>query len=279
MNNLLAVARAEAGRPLIATHRGTAAGCIFPNTAAAAHLALASGSDIVELDAVRTLDGEYFTFHDGYEPVLLHSDRGIEQMTRQQALAQRYGKFQGSAGVSALEAYRDVLAELPATFVNVDRSFRYWKAGFLTELATWADPRYMLVKSTVADEYLTALAECGTPFPYIPIVSGVEEVERVLAWEGINVIGLEVLASSAEDRLADAGYMAELKQRGLLLWFNAINLENGRPLYRGWDDLASIDRGPDHGWGKLVAQGADVIQTDYPWLLRPYLDALGADDE
>ena len=29
--------------------------------------------------------------------------------------------------------------------------------------------------------------------------------------------------------------------------------------------------GPDKGWGRLIELGADIIQTDWPSLLRDYL--------
>ncbi|WP_172120385.1 glycerophosphodiester phosphodiesterase family protein [Actinomyces faecalis] len=272
-DNILVRRRQQAGRALVATHRGTAGGLVYPNTLAAAQLALVSGSDIVELDVVRTRDGQYVTFHDGYESTLLGASRSLTDMSATEVQAQRYGRFQTNAGVAPVEAYRDVVGALPEVVVNVDRSYRYWELGFLDELATWADPALMVLKSPVRDTCLRALAECETAFPFIPIVRSEEEIDRVRAWEGINLIGLEVLAERPDDRLADAGYLAGLKAQGLLIWLNAINLEDGWDRYCGWDDLTSLRQDPDQGWGRLVRQGADVIQTDYPWLLRPYLEA------
>lgn len=272
IDNLVRNRREAAGRPLVATHRGTAAGCIFPNTTAAARLALASGSDVVELDTVRTTDGRYFTFHDGYEPFLLGATPRLGTLSSAEVAGLRYGEINNAGGVSGVEPYAQVVGSLPEALVNVDRSYRYWVNGFLDELADWADPRYMLIKSPVREDYLGALAACSAPFPYMAIVSSAQEVEAVLAHDEDRLVGLELLARSFDDELADPQYVASLRARGLFIWLNAINLEDGQPLYCGWDDMTSVLGDPEDGWGRLVAQGADVIQTDFPWLLRRFLD-------
>lgn len=272
IDNLVKARRDAVGRPLVATHRGTAAGCVFPNTTAAARLALASGSDIVELDTVRTTDGRYLTFHDGYEPFLLGVAPRLGTMSSVETAGLRYGAVDNAGGVSGVEPYGQVVGNLPGVLVNVDRSYRYWVNGFLNELAEWADPRCMLIKSPVRAEYLDALAACTAPFPYMAIVSSAQEVEDVLAHDEDRLVGLELLARSDDDELADPQYVASLRARGLFIWLNAINLEDGQPLYCGWDDMTSAMGDPEAGWGRLVAQGADVIQTDFPWLLRTFLD-------
>lgn len=271
-DNIIVDRRQRLGRPLIAAHRGTAAGCVFPNTRAACAVALASGTDIVELDTVRTTDGIYVTFHDGYEAQLLGEHRKLGELSSAEVSELKYGRTLGAAGVAPVEGYGDVVGALPGVLVNVDRSYRYWKDGFLERLATWADPEYMLVKSPVVPDYLDALAGCGVDYPFIPIVSSTDDVEAVLGYEGLHIVGLEILARSEGDALADPGYVAGLRERGLAIWVNAINLESGIPLYCGWDDMTSVLDEPDRGWGRLVSLNADVIQTDFPWLLRAYLE-------
>ena len=70
-----------------------------------------------------------------------------------------------------------------------------------------------------------------------------------------------MLASSRVEQIHDAG---------LAIWLNAINLENGRPLAGGADDRVSLAGHPEDGWGRLADWGADIIQTDWPWLAKQF---------
>ncbi|MFC7645903.1 hypothetical protein ACFQX6_38835 [Streptosporangium lutulentum] len=42
------------------------------------------------------------------------------------------------------------------------------------------------------------------------------------------------------------------------------------PLFAGRDDRTSVFGDPADGWGRLMAHGADIIQTDWPGLLCQY---------
>lgn len=265
----LAQARSE-GRPLIAVHRGVRAGIVMANTAQAGIAGKLSGADIIELDVARTTDGQYLTFHDGYEHLLLDEEHNLQELDSEYIAKLDYAKFQGDS-CGHVEYYRDVLANLPNTLVNVDRADRYWKYGFLDELATWANPENLLIKSKPKAEYLKIAGEHPVKFPYMPMVRTVEEIEQVLAQPGLNLIGFEVLARTVDDPLADTEYLASLREQGYLLWMNAINLENPDPLYCHYDDNTSIFDDPDKGWGKMLQIGVDIIQTDWPWLVKQYV--------
>ena len=52
---------------------------------------------------------------------------------------------------------------------------------------------------------------------------------------------------------------------------NAIIFNDVRILYAGYNDNVSILEGPEKGWGVLVNNGADIIQTDWPQILSRYL--------
>ena len=43
----------------------------------------------------------------------------------------------------------------------------------------------------------------------------------------------------------------------------------------GHSDDASLTGDPDAGWGWLMDRGFDIIQTDWPGMLRQYMDARG----
>ena len=268
----LTTLRDKTGRPLIVAHRGTASGMVFPNTVAAGKAAVAAGADIVELDVIRSTDGVYYAFHDGYESLYFGVSTSILDMTSDEIDELRFGKVLGGNGVAGLERYHDIVRALAGVPINVDRSWRYWGSGFLGELAGWGEPDYLLLKSPVVEEALEALAACRTPFPYLAMVKSPEDIEAVSARDGINLVGVELLPDGPDHPFADSDYVRGLRERGLLTWVNALNLENLKPLFCGWDDEVSVSENPEDGWGRLASIGADIIQTDWPWMLRPFLD-------
>ena len=266
----------ESGIPLIAVHRGTSSGMVFSNTAAASKVALLSGGDMVELDVVRSKDGVYFTFHDTYEPNLLNEDRNISQMTASEIRGLVYHRIHGRAG-GGVETLQETLAQIPTTLVNVDRSYRYWQDGFLADLAEWADPEYLLIKSPPSPEFLEAVIACKVKYYYMAMVHTPEEIEdaiRESSSGAINLVAFEILASSSDDPILDRDLIASLRSQGFMIWFNAVNLENESVLCAGYDDNTAVHGDPHGSWGQLVKRGADVIQTDWPWLLRDYLEEL-----
>lgn len=267
--NLLAESRAT-GIPLIAVHRGTSSGLINYNTADAAKMALKSGGDIAELDVVRSADGIYYTFHDGYEWQLKDCGTTLGNLESEEIDRLSYYGY-GNEKWGGIERFEHTIKQLPQVFVNVDRSYRYWEGDFLLKLAEWAEPEYMLVKSNCDEASLQALAEKGSQFPFIPIVKTMEDVHRIWNRPGINLVGMELIADDTNSLFFDSEFIKESKARGLAIWFNAINLENQKALAATFDDQTSLLEDPDEGWGQLVERGADIIQTDWPWLLRPYL--------
>lgn len=269
--DLLVWSRRE-GRPLVAVHRGTASGLLRPNTAAAGQAAVASGGDIVELDVVRSRDGVYYTFHDGYEDVLLGISENLSVLNSEE-IDQLYYRGHGDYQCGRVERFEETLSQLPNVFINVDRAYRYFEAGFLDQLAAWGAPSKMLVKTPVNRRMLDALGRANVAFPVFPVLSSFEEYKALSAFPNLNVVGYEILAESGDSPLLDVEFLQLVREDGKAVFLNALNLENQRPLLAGYDDTVSVSCDPALGWGKLVDLGADVIQTDWPWLLRKFLDS------
>lgn len=271
MNTLFDFAK-TIDRPLIVAHRGTPIGSAYPNTYASAIGAFNSGADIVELDVVRSKDYNYYAFHDGYERLTFDTDKGIAELLKDEISQLRYGKVLGGSGVCGVEEYFPLLSRIGTNFVNIDRSWRYWGNGFLEALSETGNHGYRILKSPPSEEYLDQLAATDVPFPYVAIVTTKQEVEQVRKRRDINLVGFEVLAHTPSDELANVDYLRSLKDHGLLIWLNALNLENLVPLFLGFDDDTSVFEDPNRGWGRLVEYGADIIQTDWPWLARRYFE-------
>lgn len=257
------------GRPLIAAHRGTTLGSFPDNTLRSGIAAILSGADIVEFDVIRSTDGEFFLFHNGYEEKLLAERIDLRTLTAAQIADHRFA-WHGGPTAPGVERLVDYLTGMQGHWLNVDRSWGYWPE-ILDVLAEHGDPRRLLLKSPPIPAALTALAEHEVPFLFFPIVRSPQELEEVEAHAGINVIGAELLARSSEDPFADPAAVSAVAARHPLVQINALNLDDGAVLYLGYDDDTSILRGPEHGWDRLVAVGATVIQTDWPHLLRARL--------
>lgn len=257
------------GGPLIITHRGTTLGSFPDNTVRAAIAALRSGTDIIEVDVIRSLDGVYYLFHNGYEGKHFTSGTDLRTLTSAE-IEERNFHWQGERGTLRPTRLTDLLAALPDAWLNIDRSWFYWPE-LLDLLTETGAARRVLLKSPPEPAALAALAAHPTPFLYYPIVTTPEEFAAVRRIEGLNLVGAEVLAATPEDPYADPAAVTALADEYPLVQVNALNLENGARLYLGHDDEAAILDGPEAGWGPLVHSGATAIQTDWPHLLLDYL--------
>ena len=75
---------------LTAAHRGISGGNIPPNTIAAFDIALKEGADIIEMDLLKSVDGEIFVFHTGMEPAHLNRKIRLEECTAEEIRKVRY---------------------------------------------------------------------------------------------------------------------------------------------------------------------------------------------
>lgn len=104
---------------------------------------------------------------------------------------------------------------------------------------------------------------------YMPIMKTTDELEIVRKYR-INTVGCELLFDTEDHPFLDPAFQAELKRDGSFLWCNAITLGNSI-LTAGHDDDGAITVDPVANWGWLVEHGFNVIQTDWPMLLRDFL--------
>ncbi|TVS26417.1 glycerophosphodiester phosphodiesterase family protein [Corynebacterium sanguinis] len=270
VNNRIRLAL-EDKHPLVAVHRGSPGGSIVENTAPAVHAAIVEGADIVEIDVIRSADGAFFVFHDGYEGHYFNLQRSILDLTAAEIESLQYEVFvQAKAKSYGVEKLSTILNRFPNTILNIDRSWSFWDT-LLPYLDEFDCADRVLLKAPGDSSSLWFLDRHETPYPFMPIVQDEEELQLALSHSSINTVAVEVLARDDNCYFADASVLRGLKERGFLIHLNALNLANRRNLYLGWDDETSVLIGPDQGWGKLIDQGADMIQTDWPGLLNHYI--------
>jgi hypothetical protein len=250
--------------PLVAVHRGTGLGSIAENTQAAVAAAVRQGADMVEFDIVRSIDGEFFLFHDGYEPRHFGFEQRLGTLTAEQIRQLRYRwNSDEPYGVTPLA---DVLDTNRDTLFNVDRSWWFWDT-LLPYLDRFPIDGRVLLKCPVEPSWLGVLAAHPVKYGLAPMVHTHQEVLDVLAWDDVNTVGFELIAPDTDHEFANSEYTDWLHAKGLMVFVNALTMRSRQRMFCGWDDETSILDSPERGWDKLTALGADIIQTDWPGLL------------
>lgn len=259
-----------ANRILVAAHRGTCGGNIVQNTNLAYRNALLHGADMIEVDASMTTDGVFYAFHNGEEMLELGIDRDIRKMSSQEvdglytlnAIRHKTGQ--------KLERLEDVLEKFRGKcFINIDRSWFYWKEIIgLLERMDMKDQ--ILLKSNVEETLLKELEESGSEIMYMPIMKDPSEWDTLMKYH-INVAAAELIFTDLDSGFLLEGFMGKLHEAGIAPWVNAITLDDDTVLSGRLDDNLAIAEGFDQAWGRLIELGFEIIQTDWPALLKNYV--------
>lgn len=271
--NLLA--KAQKNKILIAAHRGTVGGNIVQNTIPAYINSLLHGADIIEVDAAKTVDDVFFAFHDGQEHMVLGISENIKSLTSKQVLEGTVINNIGHKISQKVETLDNVLKYFKGKdcLINIDRSWFYWEE-IITFLNKYDMIDQIILKSPVEKQYLDTLANSKKEFMYMPIVKTEEELDMVLGYDNINLVALELIFNSEDHPLVNTELIKKLHEKNLLLWVNAITLDDKPKLSAYFGDNTSILNSCDNGWGWLINRGFDVIQTDWPMLLKKYVDGI-----
>ena len=263
----------EEKQVLIAVHRGTWGGNVAQNTIQAYRISREMGGDIFECDLAPSTDGVFYAFHDGTEPGNLGRQENIKTMSSQEIDSLVYINTVFEPSGVHVEKLEDILRTFcHGELFNIDRAWDH-----LPQLIPVLDrhPHTLhqaIIKTPVKPEYLGFFQNCPQKYPYMAIVQNLEEVEQALTWPGINLVGMELQASTKEDDLFQDGLIQRLAEAGVFAWANAIKLRphEAGTLFAGLDDNVALDGDPDSSWGEMFRKGIRVIQTDWPWQLSQY---------
>ena len=110
---------------------------------------------------------------------------------------------------------------------------------------------------------------------FIPMVRGKDEVTDSLLADGVKVVGTEILFSSEDDDVISEEYIKRMHGKGLLIWANSIVYNEGDVISAYHTDDSAFKISKEHGWGWLIDQGADIIQTDWLMPLTEYITNRG----
>lgn len=267
---------------LIFAHRGLSQGDIVENTIASMRASFRAGADAVEMDVVKSIDGDFFVFHDGCEARLFGTEtRNLLTLSTAEINALRYRNNIGLQTEAKVETLADFLNALPADkLMNMDRSWAHF-ATLLPYLDGFSIETRLLLKAPSQAVHLDTMARHEKKYMFLAICCDLADVERALTYQDtLNLVGLELLAGSDDHPFMQSDYVRQLKKKGLHVLVNSLNLgreQSGETnvLWGSFDDNVSVVESPEKGWGDIIAQGADMIDTDWPALLANYRQTLG----
>ena len=257
--------------PLLAAHRGVCGANIPCNTIAAYEIALRQGADIIELDVSKSKDGELFAFHPGMEPVYLKCGKMISEMTAAEVREvpilnqdEVPTHYRVPTLFEALSFLKD------RAYINVDK---FWTdvEGIAACIRRAGVEKQVIVKTYLDEESLGNVEKYASDLMFMPMIWHKDESTEMLLKRNINLIGNEILFDKDTDEVISDAYIADMHRKGLLVWMNAIVYNEKDVIPAGHTDDVSLTDDPAKGWGWLMEKKADIIQTDWPLMVRQYI--------
>ena len=275
------------GAVLIASHRG----CHNPaprhglpatapeNSRLGLERCIAIGVDIVEMDVRRSRDGHLVIIHDatvdrttdGHGRV---SDLTLAQMRQLHLRDDEGGKVTTVSDQRVMTLEELLRAAGDGLVLNLDVKDASYPEVVAEVIRLGAEQR--VIVKTVAGIASPPLA-ATVPFdrvPFMPILSASDEagtdlaaIARRQSAGGRQPLGYELPVMDPGQLPAVA---AEARRAGVRIWLNSLF----QGFVRGWGGDAVAVAAPDDVWGRMVAGGVSIIQTDYPEALAAYLSEL-----
>lgn len=270
MNNLFMSTLKKEG-VLIAAHRGVYGGNIIENTFLSSKLAFDLGADMVEIDVVKSNDGILYAFHDGEEKKRFAIDKNLKELSSEEIENLTYLNILGEYSGHKIFRLEDLLIKLKGKgLINLDRGWDYIEDMFNLVVKLNMEDQ-ILIKAHPTDEIFNFLKNHPTKLMFMPIVWTKNDILKFIN-KDINMVAVEILFKKENDEIIDDKFLKELKEKNIKIWINAITLgkEEKYNLSAWRDDDLSIEN-PDLGWGWMIDKGVDIIQTDWPNLLKNYI--------
>lgn len=222
---------------------------------------------MVEFDVVRSADGKFFLFHDGYERHAFDRDIDLRTLPAAEIRELRYRWTRHDAGVTGLgtllERFRG-----DALF-NVDRSWWYWD-DLLPFLDRYDMAGQLVLKSPVEEVWLEKLRRHPVKYPFLPMVRSLADIHAVLGDPGVNLVGVELLPRRRTTNWPTPPSSPNSGRPNWPVCSTPSTSRTASPSSCGLDDHTSVLGDPADGWGRLMEHGADIVQTDWPDLLARY---------
>lgn len=246
------------------------------NSLAALERCVALGVDLVEIDVRRTRDGQLVILHDAKVDRTTDGKGRVADLTLAQVQALRLRDGDGEAPPT-LEAF--LAAARGRILVNIDL-----KGPYAAEAAA-------IARRVEATDWVLfkAKARFGAPpiadqalyqdLAFMPMVEAkaarkpgdLADIAQRQASGARQIPAIETVALRGPGFAAvrDAARAARIR-----VWTNTLAAKGWRGVLDQAGDRQAL-RDPDRAWGRLIAQGASIVQTDHPAVLLDYLERRG----
>lgn len=269
INNSFVKARKERG-VLVAAHRGMSGGNVIQNTIMAYESAIQHGADIMEMDVIMSKDHVFYAFHNGKERILFGSTFDIRNMTSVEIDSFTLQNTDGENSGLRLSRVEDILSHFDhRCLFNIDRSWFYWE-DMIAFIEQHPMRDYIVVKSTPSKELLEILMRVGKHVNYMPILTKAKEWELVEQYD-VQCIAAEIVFATVQSEIAQPSFIKRLHDQDVLAWGNSILYNGEVKLAAGLDDNQAIMGKQEESWGRLMDMGFDIIQTDWPYVLKKFI--------
>lgn len=261
---------------ILVAHRGVAGGNIPCNTITAYETALKQGADMIEIDVNMSRDGKLYIFHPGMEKEHLRTDCDLDAMTSDEISQLRFCNQDGTPTQFPLNTLDEVLEQFKGRcYINCDKFWEHPK-----EIADCIRAHGMmeqiLVKTAPSGKLFDIIEAYAPDVQYMVIVrENADAVHRELLGRNINYMGQELLFETEDSPLCSPEYLAQLRRDNILSWANAIVYNYKAVLAAGHSDDTALSEDMEKGWGWLARRGFDFIQTDWPIMVKLYLEQQG----
>jgi len=259
-------------RTLITAHRGITGGNIPGNTLAAFDAALLQGADMIELDVSNSIDGELFVFHPGMEHVFLGmADKLLSDIPASEIRKLSFLNGDATATQFGINTFDEALEHLKGRcYINVDK---FWNNvdAIVKAIRRHNMMDQILVKTGPNEDVYRYLEENAPDVNYMVILRDHDDQSEQLLRRKLHYVGAEVLFKTEDSEFATREYIDRMHKAGLLVWVNAIVYNHKTVLTAGHNDDISVVGRMDEGWGWLLDKGYDILQTDWPMMLKQYI--------
>lgn len=261
---------------ILVAHRGVAGGNIPCNTITSYETALKQGADMIEIDVTMSKDGKLYIFHPGMERAHLNADCHIEDMWSDQVNQLRFVNQDNTPTQFGLNTLDEVLEQFKGRcYINCDKFWEHPKE-IAERIRAHGMMEQILVKTSPSKELFDVIETYAPDVQYMVIVKhDAEAVHHELLKRNINYMGQELLFETEDSPLCSPEYLAQLRRDNILSWANAIVYSYKAVLAAGHSDDTALSEDMEKGWGWLARRGFDFVQTDWPIMVKMYLEQQG----
>ena len=260
---------------LLVAHRGVCGGNIPCNSLQAFQAALLAGADVVELDVERSTDGELFIQHPGMEKVHLRMNDPIKDFPASVVEQFRLSNWDHCRTQYSIPRLEEALELLRGKcIINIDK---FWKnPKKIAELVHRLQMEdQVLIKTDCTPARLEAVEKYASDIPFMALIREGDVEHEMLMRRNFRYVGAEVLFDKEDSHLCSKAFVERMHKDSKIVWVNAIVYDYQAVLAGGHNDDISITEDPEQGWGWLADRGFDLIQTDFVFQCRKFLEDTG----